>query len=64
MEELTFPSFNEESGRMYKENDSLYGRLARHFGLSESAFWIFYTQEEFQQPVTQAQLCEYLSLSK
>ena len=49
---------------MYKENDSLYRRLARHFGLSESAFWILYTLEEFQQPVTQAQLCEYLSLSK
>ena len=64
MEELTFPRFNEESGRMYKENDSLYRRLARHFGLSESAFWILYTLEEFQQPVTQAQLCEYLSLSK
>lgn len=64
MKKLTFRQFNEEVGRMHKEEDGLYRRLARHFGLADSALWILYTLEESQRPITQAELCGYLSLSK
>ena len=64
MGDLTFQQFNEEYSRLYKEEDSLYHRLAKHFGLSDSAFWIIYTLEAFRTPVTQAELCGNLSLSK
>ena len=64
MEELTFARFNEETCRMHKEEDGLYHRLAKRFGLSDSALWILYALEAFRAPVTQAELCGYLSLSK
>lgn len=64
MEDLTFSQFNEAAGRMHKEENGLYRRLARHFGLSDSELWILYTLAVYQKPVTQAQMCGYLSLSK
>ena len=64
MEELTFYRFIEETCRLHKEEEGLYRRLSRHFGLSDSAFWILYTLEALQRPVTQAELSGYLSLSK
>lgn len=64
MAELTFQRFNEDYCRLYKEEDGLYHRLAKHFGLSDSAFWIIYTLEAFRTPVTQTELCGNLSLSK
>ena len=64
MEELTFHRFNEEACRMHKEEDGLYRRFARHFGLSDSALWILYALEATKEPVTQSELCGYLSLSK
>ena len=45
MGDMTFCQFNLESCRLYKEDDGLYHRLAKHFGLSDSAFWIVYTLE-------------------
>ena len=64
MEDLTFSHFNRESCRMHKEEDGLYHRLARRFGLSDSAFWILYALEDATQSLTQTELCGYLSLSK
>lgn len=64
MEKLTFSQFNQEACRFHKEEDGLYHRLARHFGLADSALWILYVLEASQGPVTQAELCGYLSLSK
>ena len=61
---MEFQQFNEESARLYKEDDGLYRRLARHFGLSDSAFWILYTLEATSKPVTQAELSGWLMLSK
>lgn len=49
---------------LYKELDDLYHSLARHYGLSDCAFWILYTIRETDAPCTQSQLCETLSLSK
>ena len=64
MEELTFFQFNQEACRMHKEEDGLYRRLARQFGLPDSAFWVLYALEASGKPVTQAEVCNYLSLSK
>ena len=64
MDDLTFTQFNEEACRLHKEEDGLYHRLARYFGLADSALWILYVLEIFRSPATQAELCGYLSLSK
>jgi len=61
---MDFKQFNREYSRLYKEEDSLYHRLARHFGLSDSAFWIIYALEEAQRPLTQTEMCGDLALSK
>lgn len=61
---MEFRQFNEEYSRLYKEDDGLYRRLARHFGLSESAFWILYNLEAIPEPMTQADLSGWLFLSK
>ena len=59
MKELTFSQFNRELNRMYKECNEFYHALAKHFGLSDSAFWILYTLR-VERPYTQAGLCEFL----
>ena len=61
---MDFEYFNGEYGRLYKEEDGLYHRLAKHFGLSDSAFWIIYTLETAQSPLSQTEMCGYLALSK
>lgn len=61
---MDFEAFNGEYGRLYKEEDNLYHRLAKHFGLSDSAFWIIYTLEAAQSPLSQTEMCSYLALSK
>ena len=64
MGDMTFCQFNLESCRLYKEDDGLYHRLAKHFGLSDSAFWIVYTLEAARRSLTQAEMSGYLNLSK
>lgn len=61
---MDFHQFNAEYARLYKEDDGLYRRLARHFGLSESAFWILYSLAASPEPMTQADLSGWLCLSK
>lgn len=64
METLTFEEFIRRYNGLYKENNGIYHRLARHFGLSDSAFSILYTLRETQGQVSQSQLCGELFLSK
>lgn len=64
MSELTFQEFIRRYNGLYKENNGIYHRLARHFGLSDSAFWILYTLREAGGSVSQSQLCGDLYLSK
>ena len=64
MEPLTFSQFITTYNRLYKETDDLYRRLAKHYGLSDSAFWILYLIEEAPQPITQTELVNALFLSK
>lgn len=64
MEALTFSQFITTYNSLYKETDDLYRRLARHFGLSDSAFWILYILVGSERPITQTELCGTLFLSK
>jgi len=64
MEPLTFSQFITAYNGLYKETDDLYHRLARHFGLSDSAFWILYLMECSPRPLTQTELVGTLCLSK
>lgn len=61
---MDFRQFITQVNQTYKEEDELYRRLARYSGLSEAAFWILYTVELASRPITQAEVCGYLSLSK
>lgn len=49
---------------MYKQNNGLYHSLARHYGLSDCAFWILYSLREEGKPLTQTDLCNALHTSK
>ena len=64
MSELTFSEFIRRYNSLYKANNEIYPRLARHFGLSDTAFWILYTLREQGGCVSQSQLCGELFLSK
>lgn len=64
MSELTFSEFIRRYNGLYKETNGIYHDLARHFGLSDSAFWILYTLREAGGCVSQSQLCGELFLSK
>lgn len=64
MSELTFSEFIRRYNGLYKETNGIYHELARHFGLSDSAFWILYTLREAGGCVSQSQLCGDLYLSK
>ena len=64
MEPLEFSTFIRIYNGLYKESSELYHRLARHYGLSDCAFWILYTMREAGGPVSQKRLCEELYLSK
>lgn len=61
---IGFAAFIRTFNGQYKESNELYHRLARHFGLSDSAFWILYALREAEGPVSQKRLCRELYLSK
>lgn len=46
------------------EIDALYHELARHYGLSDTAYYIFYVIRLSDEAYTQARLCDELHLSK
>lgn len=64
MSQLTFQEFIRRYNSLYKETTGIYHQLARHFGLSDTAFWILYTLREQGGSVSQSQLCGELFLSK
>lgn len=49
---------------LYKRSDDVYRTLARHYGLSECAFWILYVMSEEGGAFTQSMLRDKLSISK
>lgn len=50
--------------QFWMELDHLYGNYAKHCGLSDCPFWIFYTLYEGKESYTQKDLSEKLSLSR
>lgn len=48
----------------WMELDNLYGNYAKHCGLSDCSFWIFYVLYEGKEIYTQKDLSEKLSLSR
>lgn len=64
MEELTFSRFIRAFNEADKEMNIIYHRLARHYRLSDSVFWVLYLLGEAQGPMTQTKLCGALFLSK
>ena len=43
--------------RIYNDYCSIYRNIAKHFGLSETVFWILYTLIDENKPITQSYLC-------
>ena len=64
MEELTFSRFIREFNEADKEMNIIYHRLARHYRLSDSVFWVLYLLGEARGPMPQTKLCSALFLSK
>lgn len=49
---------------IYRETDGIYHSIAKHYGLSDCAFWILYTICESEKFYTQSELCDVIFLSK
>ena len=64
MESIHFPEFLRAYNWLYKEGNAIYHRLAGHFGLSDTAFWILYSLREADHPLNQAELSAILCTSK
>lgn len=64
MEQKELGDFWRAYNRLYNETNQLYHQVAGSCGLSDCAFWLLYTLRTEADSLTQAQLCELLSLSK
>ena len=49
-----------EYNEIIKENDDVYRRLAKSFGMSQCTFWILYSLRTAPAPMTQSELCKLL----
>lgn len=47
-----------EYNSIIKENDELYHKAARNFGMSDCAFWIMYILREEKGNLTQSSICD------
>ena len=47
-----------------KELDELYSRIATHYKMSDSEFWILYSLYNTQTPLTQREICDCWSFKK
>jgi DNA-binding MarR family transcriptional regulator len=64
MEPMAFSDFIRSYNELFKACNQIYHRLARHYGLSDCAFSILYFLRNEGKPMTQAELCAGLFLSK
>lgn len=53
-----------EYNNIIKEQEDLYRKIAKHFGMSECSFWILYSLREANHSLTQSELCYALSQPK
>lgn len=64
MENERLSGFQRAYNRIYQRSNGIYHRLAKHYGLSDTAFWILYALRESEAPLTQTEMCGILALSK
>lgn len=50
--------------KLNKEFDEIYHKIASHYGMSDSAFWILYVLYENRNSLTQKEICNYWCSSK
>lgn len=50
--------------RIYNDYCSIYRNIAKHFGLSETVFWVLYTVWDNAEPMAQSELCNLISAPK
>lgn len=53
-----------EINRLCNESDEIYHNIARNYGLTDSIYWILYILHNYDEPVSQVDLCNNWSYSK
>ncbi|MCM1061749.1 MAG: MarR family transcriptional regulator [Eubacterium sp.] len=53
-----------EINQLCNESDEIYHSIARSYGLTDSIYWILYILYNYDEPVTQVDLCNNWSYSK
>lgn len=53
-----------EVSRLFDENDKIYHRIARHYQLPDSLYWVFYALYDAEEPISQVDLCNDRFYSK
>lgn len=50
--------------KINKETEEIYHKIAKHYNLSDTCFWILYVIYEKNEPCTQKEMCDYWSYTK
>ncbi|MCM1082243.1 MAG: MarR family transcriptional regulator [Clostridium sp.] len=53
-----------EMNQLCNESDEIYHNIARSYGLTDSIYWILYILYNYDEPVSQVDLCDKWSYSK
>lgn len=53
-----------EINQLCNESDEIYHNIARSYGLTDSVYWILYILYNYDEPVSQVDLCNNWSYSK
>lgn len=50
--------------KMNKEIEEIYHKIAKHYNMSDTCFWVLYILYERNEPCTQKEMCDYWSYTK
>ena len=50
--------------KMNKEIEEIYHKIAKHYNMSDTCFWVLYILYERNEPCTQKEMCAYWSYTK
>lgn len=50
--------------KINKETEEIYHKIAKHYNMSDTSFWILYILYEKNEPCTQKEICDYWSYTK
>lgn len=64
MEREKLSAIQRAYNRAYKRSNGVYHRLAKRFGIPDTALWVLYALRESEAPLTQTEMCGILALSK